>query len=97
MTDTEDGAVTESTAPALSIPPNPAEYDTERAAAARRRSLPAPYIPGGRDPDQDAAEREERRWLRLLLVMVVVIVAAGFVLGFLAAALGFDFLVGTPS
>jgi hypothetical protein len=97
VTGTEDETLTETTAPARAVPPDPAEYDTERAAAARRRGLPAPYIPGGRDPEQAAADREERRWLRLLLLMVVVVVAAGFVFGFLAAALGFDFLVGTPS
>ena len=97
MTEPEDDAVTEATAPIRPLPPDPAEYDSERAVAARRRGLAAPYIPGGRDPDQAAAEREERRWLRLLVAMVLVIVAAGFVLGFLAAGLGFDFLVGTPS
>jgi hypothetical protein len=71
-----------------SLPPDPAAYDTERNAAARARGLAAPYIPGGRDPDQAAAEREDRRYLRLLVIMVVAIILAGFVLGILAALLG---------
>jgi hypothetical protein len=75
-------------------PPDPAQYDTERNAAARRRGLPIPYIPGGRDPEQEAAEREDRRNLRVLLLYVAVIVLAGFLLGLLAAALGFTPLVG---
>ncbi|HET7031035.1 MAG TPA: hypothetical protein VFI34_11030 [Candidatus Limnocylindrales bacterium] len=79
------------------VPPDPAQYDTERSAAARRRGLSTPYIPGGRDPDQAAAEREDRRWLRLLLISVIVVIAAGFVLGFLASLLGLDFLVGIPT
>jgi hypothetical protein len=79
------------------VPPDPAAYDTERSAAARRRGLATPYIPGGRDPDQAAAEREDRRYVRLLLVMVIVIIAAGFVLGFVAALLGLDGLIGTPT
>jgi hypothetical protein len=78
------------------IPPDPAAYDTERSAAARRRGLATPYIPGGRDPDQAGAEREDRRYLRILLAMVIVIIAAGFVLGFAAALAGFDSLVGNP-
>lgn len=109
MTGPADGTVTEATTPPEGttsaeattppepVPPDPAEYDTERATAARRRGLPTPYVPGGRDPDFEAAEREDRRWLRLLVLMVIVIVAAGFVLGFLAAVLGLDFLVGTPT
>jgi hypothetical protein len=79
------------------VPPDPVQYDTERSASARRRGLSTPYIPGGRDPDAETTEREERQLVRLLLIMVIVIVAAGFVLGFAAALLGFDFLVGTPS
>lgn len=75
-------------------PPDPAAYDTERSAAARKRGLATPYIPGGRDPDPDGAAREERRYLRLLLAMVAVIVLAGFVLGIVAALLGLDALVG---
>jgi hypothetical protein len=78
------------------IAPDPAAYDTERNAAARRRGLAAPYIPGGRDPDQAAAEREDRRYLRILLAMVIVIVAAGFILGFVAALAGLNGLVGNP-
>ena len=97
MTRPQDDTVTEATTRPQPVPPDPVEYDSERAAAARRRGLPAPYVPGGRDPDQEAAEREDRRWFRLLLLMVIVIVAAGFVLGFVAAVLGLDFLVGTPT
>ena len=69
------------------LPPDPAAYDSPRAAQARRRGLAAPYIAGGRDPDPDAARREERRYLRLLVAMVVIIVLSGFVLGFIAAFL----------
>jgi hypothetical protein len=78
------------------VPPDPTAYDAERNAAARARGLSAPYIPGGRDPDQEAAERQDRRYLRLLLAMVIVIVLAGFVLGLIAALLGLDALVGNP-
>ena len=75
-------------------PPDPAAYDTERNAAARARGLAAPYIAGGRDPDQDRANREDRRLIRILLIMVVTIVVAGFLLGFLAALAHLDSLVG---
>jgi hypothetical protein len=78
------------------VPPDPVAYDTERSAAARARGLSTPYIPGGRDPDQERAEREDRRYVRILLVMVIVIVLSGFVIGLLAAVAGFDFLVGNP-
>jgi hypothetical protein len=74
-------------AEAASLPPDPAAYDSPRAAQARRRGLAAPYIAGGRDPDPEAAGREERRSLRLLVAMVVTIVLSGFVLGFVAAFL----------
>jgi hypothetical protein len=74
--------------------PDPAAYDTERNAAARARGLAAPYIAGGRDPDQDRAEHEDRRLIRILLIMVVTIVVAGFLLGFLAALAHLDTLVG---
>lgn len=67
-----------------SLPPDPAEYDTERNALARARGLTAPYIAGGRDPDPETSLREERRLLRLLLLMVGAIVAGGFVLGIIA-------------
>ncbi len=77
-------------------PADPAAYDSERGAAARRRGLAAPYIPGGRDPDQEQAELEDRRYLRILLIMVIAIVLAGFVLGILAALAGLDALVGNP-
>ena len=58
-------------------PRTPAEYDSERNAAARARGLAAPYIAGGRDPDPEAGLQEERRYLRLLLIMVGVIIARG--------------------
>ena len=80
--------------PATSLPPDPAAYDSERNAAARARGLAAPYIPGGRDPDQERADREDRRYVRILVVFVVVIVLAGFVFGILAALAGLDALVG---
>jgi hypothetical protein len=78
------------------LPPDPEAYDSERNQAARQRGLSTPYIPGGRDPDQEAAEREDRRYLRILLVMVVIIVLAGFVLGVVALLAGLDSLVGNP-
>ena len=100
MTDTASGEpnprVPSTTTPA-SVPPDPVAYDSERNAAARRRGLATPYIPGGRDPDQATANREERRYLRILVVMVIVIVAAGFVLGFVAALVGLNSLVGNAS
>lgn len=80
--------------PAASLPPDPTAYDSERNAAARARGLAAPYIPGGRDPDQELADREDRRYLRILLVFVVAIILAGFVFGMLAALAGLDGLVG---
>jgi hypothetical protein len=99
----DDERVTASDAPSATprpsgpaVPADPAAYDSERSAAARARGLAAPYIPGGRDPDQARAESEDRRYLRLLLIMVVVIVLAGFVLGFIAALTGMTGLVGNP-
>lgn len=83
----DDGTVT--------LPPDPQAYDTERSAAARKRGLSTPYIPGGRDPDQAAAEAEDRRYVRILVIMVVVIVLAGFVLGVIAQLAGLNALVGT--
>jgi amino acid transporter len=80
----------------VTVPPDPQAYDTERSAAARRRGLAAPYILGGRDPDQAAAEAEDRRNVRLLLIMVIAIILAGFVLGTIAALAGLDALVGNP-
>ena len=70
------------TAPTL--PPDPAAYDAERNAHARKRGLAAPYIEGGRDPDPEAGRAEERRYLRWLLIMVVAVVLSGFVLGILS-------------
>ncbi|HEX2754568.1 MAG TPA: hypothetical protein VHM48_03850 [Candidatus Limnocylindrales bacterium] len=78
----------------MTVPPDPKAYDTERNAAARKRGLSTPYIPGGRDPDQAHAEAQDRRYLRILLIMVVVIVLGGFVVGILAALAGLDALVG---
>jgi len=99
----DDDRVTGSDAPSATsdpsrsaLPPDPAAYDTERSAAARARGLAAPYIPGGRDPDQARAESEDRRYLRLLLIMVAIIVLAGFILGFAAALAGLTGLVGDP-
>ena len=80
----------------MTLPPDPQAYDTERSAAARRRGLATPYIPGGRDPDQATAEAEDRRYVRILLIMVIVIVLAGFVLGVLAELAGLSALVGNP-
>jgi len=80
----------------VTVPPDPQAYDTERNAAARKRGLSTPYIPGGRDPDQARAEAEDRRYLRILVAMVLVIVFAGFVLGVLALLAGFGGLVGDP-
>jgi hypothetical protein len=79
--------------PAAAVPPDPTAYDSERNVAARARGLAAPYIPGGRDPDQERADREERRYLKILVVMVVAIILAGFVFGILAAQLGLNGLV----
>ena len=81
---------------AMMVPPDPQAYDTERSAAARRRGLATPYIPGGRDPDHARAEAEDRRYLRILVIMVLVIVLAGFVLGVVAILLGLNALVGNP-
>ncbi len=83
--------------PAALLPADPAAYDTERSAAARKRGLSTPYIPGGRDPDPAAAERAERRDLKILLAMVIAIVLGGFVIGLIAALLGLTALVGIPT
>jgi hypothetical protein len=79
------------------VPADPVAYDSERNAAARKRGLATPYIPGGRDPDQAAADREDRRYLKILLGAVIVVVLGGFVLGMIAALLGLDALVGIPT
>jgi hypothetical protein len=79
-----------------SVPADPAAYDSERNAAARKRGLSTPYVPGGRDPELAKTEQDERRLLRWLVIMVVVIVLAGFVLGMAAALLGLNGLVGIP-
>jgi hypothetical protein len=84
----------EQPSPAPPLPPDPAAYDSERNTAARARGLAAPYIPGGRDPDQERADAENRHYVRILVVFVVAIVLAGFVFGILAALAGLDGLVG---
>ena len=71
------------------LPPDPEVYDSPRAVQARARGLAAPYIAGGLDPNPEATQREERRYLRLLIAMIVVLVLAGFVLGYIADLLGF--------
>lgn len=81
----------------MTLPPDPEQYDTERNAAARRRGLSTPYLPGGRDPDPEQAAAEDRKYVRLLLVMVIAIVLAGFIVGMIAAIAGWDALVGNPA
>jgi hypothetical protein len=83
---TEDQTRRDTEADAL--PPDPAAYDSPRAAHARARGLSTPYIPGGRDPDAEGARREERFYLRLLVIMVVIIVLSGFVLGIIGSLAG---------
>ena len=73
-----------SSEPRTTLPPDPAQYDTERNEHARKRGLKAPYIAGGRDPDPAAGLAEERRLLRLLGIMIVAVVLSGFVLGAIA-------------
>ena len=68
--------------------PDPGLYDSPRAQRAREKGLPGPYITGGEAPDEEQALAEERRLGRWLVLMVAVIVAAGFVLGLIAAVLG---------
>ena len=63
------------------LPPDPERYDDPRAELARARGLEAPYIPGGEDPEPEAARREDRYYGRLLIAMVVAIILGGFVLG----------------
>ena len=72
-----------------SLPPDPGAYYEERNAHARKRGLSAPYIAGGRDPNPEAGLAEERRYLRLLLVMVAFLVVGAFVIGIVAALLGY--------
>ena len=71
----------------MSLPPDPEKYDDHRAELARARGLDAPYIPGGEDPEPEAARREDRYYGRLLLIMVVAIIAGGFILGIIINAL----------
>jgi hypothetical protein len=67
--------------------PDPEQYDSPRNMRARAKGLPSGYITGGEAPDAATAEAEERRLGRWLLLMVITIVAAGFVLGIIAALL----------
>lgn len=76
------------TEPRPTLPPDPAAYDSPRAARAREKGLGAPYIAGGDDPDLPAALAEERRYWRLLVAMVATIVSAGFIIGTIIALLG---------
>jgi hypothetical protein len=69
--------------------PDPELYDSPRAQRAREKGLRGPYITGGEAPDEEQALAEERRLGRWLVLMVAVIIAAGFVLGILAALIGF--------
>jgi hypothetical protein len=69
------------TDPRPALPPDPVEYDSNRARIARAKGLDAPYIAGGRDPDPEPGLREERYYGRLLVFMVVTLILAGFVLG----------------
>ena len=82
--------------PATNLPPDPDAYDSPRAVQARARGLSAPYIEGGLDPDLEATQRRERRYVRILIGMIVVVILAGFVIGIAAKLLGLDFLLGTP-
>jgi hypothetical protein len=70
--------------PKRELPPDPGAYDEPRNVIARSRGLSAPYIAGGRDPDPESGQREERLYVRLLVIMVATIVLAGFVLGIAA-------------
>lgn len=63
------------------LPPDPDKYDDPRAELARARGLESPYIPGGEDPEPEAAQREDRFYGRLLLIMVAAIVLGGFLIG----------------
>lgn len=66
-----------------SLPPDPAAYDSPRAALARERGLSAPYIAGGRDPEPEEGLNQDRYYGRLLVLMVVALILMGFVLGIL--------------
>lgn len=77
------------------LPPDPDAYDSPRATQARARGLSAPYIAGGLDPELEATQRRERRYVRLLVGMIVILILAGFVLGIVAKLLGYDFLLGS--
>jgi hypothetical protein len=83
-----DAPAPEADAPPVSLPPDPAAYDSPRNAAARARGLPYPYIPGGDDPDPVTGLEEERHYGRLLLIMVGVIVFGGFILGIIGMIVG---------
>lgn len=69
------------------LPPDPAAFDSERNARARRKGLPQAYIAGGTDPELPETLGREHVYVRLLLLMVAGIVALGFVLGIIGALL----------
>jgi hypothetical protein len=69
------------------LPPDPEAYDSVRAQHARARGLSAPYIAGGRDPQPEVGQREERFYGRLLLAMVAALILGGFVIGAVLNAL----------
>jgi hypothetical protein len=83
-------------APEAQLPADPEAYDSPRATQARARGLSAPYIAGGDDPEPEVGRSEQRRYLRILVAMIVIVVLAPFVLGVIANALGFSFLLGNP-
>src|SRR4051794_17491346 len=87
-TDTDDRGGAESPTERPRLPPDPAAYDSPRAAAARARGLSAPYIAGGRDPEPGRGPRGGRLCGGILIAMVAIILPAGFVLGIVAVLLG---------
>ncbi len=72
------------------LPPDPAAYDSPRAAGARARGLSAPYIPGGRDPDPETGRREESFNGRHHHIVILIQAFGAFVLGIVANLLGFN-------
>lgn len=96
MTDEPQPARDATPAPEAQLPADPEAYDSPRASQARARGLSAPYIAGGDDPDPERGWSEQRRYLRILIAMIVIVVLSPFVLGIIANALGYTFLLGTP-
>ena len=74
--------------PTEPLPPDPEAYDSPRAARARAKGLPAPYIAGGDDPDPGPGLEADRRYGRWLVIMVIAIVASGFLIGTIIALAG---------